>query len=392
MNNNINVLMITGVYLPEINGAVLQCNKIIELLNSKINFTVLTGTNDKKIKINDRINDVNIKRIYINKLNFVVYILCILKYIYFLLILLKHNHIIHIHGYSKKNAVVIILSKILNKKIIIKMTSYGYDDPLSIKKHSLLFWKIFQLCDHFIGISPLFYDSYKTAKLSLNKYSHIANGVDITKFKNYSDDEKDKLRLKYKFKSIDKIILFIGHFSIEKQPLLLYEAWKRLSKKNFNTKLILIGRTHNFFEVDSNIYYYIKKNSANLEIANDITFVEQTNEICEYLNLADIFVLPSKREGLPNVLLEAMACSVPCIVSRLPTIADWLIKDQINGFLFNIDDVNELQNKIEYCLNNSNRIKSIGVTARNLIHSDFNIIENSKLHYYLYRKIMSTIN
>ena len=59
--------------------------------------------------------------------------------------ILKKIDVVHIHGYSKRNAIAILISRVLQKKIVLKMTSYGHDDPNSIKSGTSVLWKIFKL-------------------------------------------------------------------------------------------------------------------------------------------------------------------------------------------------------------------------------------------------------
>ena len=62
-------------------------------------------------------------------------------------------------------------------------------------------------------------------------------------------------------------------------------------------------------------------------------FRAATHEIENYYRAADLVVMPSLREGLPNVLLEAMACGLPVVASRLPGSTDMVITDGVNGRL-----------------------------------------------------------
>ena len=61
----LSVLMVTGVYYPEVNGAVLQCKRIISLLKVKVNFIVLTTSRHKNLIDNDVVDGVNVFRSYI---------------------------------------------------------------------------------------------------------------------------------------------------------------------------------------------------------------------------------------------------------------------------------------------------------------------------------------
>ena len=63
----LNVLMITGVYLPEINGAVLQCSQLINNLGKAVNYSVLTGTNDESTYGCVDVDSVSVTRVFMPK-------------------------------------------------------------------------------------------------------------------------------------------------------------------------------------------------------------------------------------------------------------------------------------------------------------------------------------
>jgi glycosyltransferase involved in cell wall biosynthesis len=268
------------------------------------------------------------------------------------------------------------------------MTSYGVDDPVSIKKNSLISWYVFKFCHAYIGISPAFSLSYIKARLLKYKYNFIPNGVDLDRYFKIMPDDRNALRLKYDFSAQDSIIIFVGHFSPEKRPMLLYWAWVKLLEKNRCAKLIFIGRTRGHFEVDERIVEAIKLDALQRGILQLIHFVEETLHVDEYMKIADVFVLPSIREGLPNALLEAMSCALPCIVSDLPGVTDWLIEDGKNGVLFNSDDPDILTEKIMSCAVGSKLNLTMGLAARQIMESEFSCTTTSQRVLDLYRKVM----
>ena len=159
-------------------------------------------------------------------------------------------------------------------------------------------------------------------------------------------------------------------------------------EKDIFTKLILIGPTKNHFEVDSEIVERIKQDAAEREILPFIRFVERTLHVDEYMKLADIFVLPSMREGLPNSLLEAMACGIPCVVTNLPGVTDWLVNDGRTGLLFQSDDPNDLSEKIIPYVTNQTASKQIGRAARHFMEDSFSSVSTSLQVLDLYRRIV----
>lgn len=385
---NLNVLMITGVYLPEINGAVRQCSQLIDNLRESVNFSVLTCTKNESSSGQIDVDGISVTKVFIPNRRKFKYIIGILKYYICLINILRNIDLVHIHGFSNRNAISIVISLLLKKRVVIKMTSYGLDDPLSIKKSSLISWCIFNSCHAYIGISPAFSLSYIKASPFKYKYNFIPNGVDLDRYFKIMQDDRNALRLKYEFSAQDSIIIFVGHFSQEKRPMLLYLAWVKLLEKNKCAKLIFIGRTRSHFEVDERIVESIKLDALQRGILQLIHFVEETLHVDEYMKIADVFVLPSIREGLPNALLEAMSCALPCIVRDLPGVTDWLIDDGKNGVLFNSDDPAILTEKIMSCIVGSNLHLPMGLAARQIMESEFSCTTTSQKVFDLYIKVM----
>ena len=93
------------------------------------------------------------------------------------------------------------------------------------------------------------------------------------------------------------------------------------------------------------------------------------------------------REGLPNTLLEAMACGVTVISSQLPDITDWVIDDGIDGFLYSPGNIDELNMLLKKILADENLRKKIGFNARQTIISRFDILFTAKKISSLYKKL-----
>ncbi|CAN1524915.1 RfaG Glycosyltransferase [Methylophilaceae bacterium] len=382
----IKVLMVTGVYFPEKNGAVLQCMQLICSLKKLASFSVLTGSNKNADRSNDYIDGVLVTRVLLPSQRKITYFIGLVNFLFCLISSVKKSDVVHIHGFSKRNAFVVAISLILKKGVILKMTSFGQDDPLSIKNSFFLWWFFFKRCRAYIGICPAFLLAYKESGLPFKKYNFIPNCVDINKFSPVSKVEKNKLKTKQGYLLTDQIILFIGHFSHEKRPMLAYETWLSLRKSNNNIKIILIGHTKEGFEVDYRVAENIKRDALGRGIFSSINFVEETQHIDEFMKIADVFVLPSTREGLPNVLLEAMASALPCIVSNLPGVTDWLIDDGVTGVLVDSNSPDDWACKIRPFLRNSTVSCLIGLKARDFVKTNFSLASVSSSVMSLYRK------
>jgi glycosyltransferase involved in cell wall biosynthesis len=161
-------------------------------------------------------------------------------------------------------------------------------------------------------------------------------------------------------------VLFVGHLSTEKRLDVLYEAWRDLLEEGYHSRLIVIGRTSGF-EVNPALISSILEDGRKRRVLEKLTLIESTNSVAEYMKAADIFAHPSIREGMPNVVLEAMACSLPCITTEIPGVTDFIINNGTTGFLIKQDDSIGFKNKLRTLLIDQGFGDQIGKNARDFI-------------------------
>jgi glycosyltransferase involved in cell wall biosynthesis len=213
----------------------------------------------------------------------------------------------------------------------------------------------------------------------------IPNGVDTDRFHPVTTGEKATLRDQLGLPKGMKLILFVGHFSREKYPDILLKAWKQsVAETLSDTGLIFVGSTYPYhYEVDAELVRDIR-HLAEPYIDERIFFIEMTHEIEKVYQAADIFVLPSLREGMPNALLEAMACSLPVIVSKLEGVTDWVVMDGKNGLLVESGIRNDLGKAIKEILNDDVLSESLGREARRTVVNRFSMQIVAKRYDQLY--------
>jgi glycosyltransferase involved in cell wall biosynthesis len=149
---------------------------------------------------------------------------------------------------------------------------------------------------------------------------------------------KSILKAKWKLNSSDKVILTVCRLDKNKGVDVLLRALKLLDSNHF--KLIIVG--------DGVEKPALKALSSSLGLVDKVSFmgVRSKTELLELYNLADVFALASYSEGLPRVLLEAMACQCIPITTDVGSVGD-VVANNRNGFLTNAGCVDELKDKIE---------------------------------------------
>ena len=99
-----------------------------------------------------------------------------------------------------------------------------------------------------------------------------------------------------------------------------------------------------------------------IALGRDIPYIDNEEDMVQLYNSVDAFVLPSLSENLPNTIMEAMACGVPCVAFDVGGIPE-MIDHKENGFLARFQNVEDLANGIRYVLNPDNH-ERLGKAAR----------------------------
>lgn len=208
-------------------------------------------------------------------------------------------------------------------------------------------------------------------KVSPVKILVIPNGVDLTKIPSSLKKEERNRLLKEILPTTNhclstKIIGFVGFLSKQKGVEYLLKAFSFLKKElKKRTFLVIIG--------DGPIKNNLEKFSRKLNIENRVYFLGHKKEAINYMPLFDVFCLPSLWEGLPNVLLEAMACQVPVIGTRVGGVPE-IIENRKNGFLVEPKNPKMLAEKISYVLSlTKEKRKEIGKEGRERIRNKFSL-------------------
>ena len=121
-------------------------------------------------------------------------------------------------------------------------------------------------------------------------------------------------------------------------------------------------------------------------IDNNVEFFGFKENRLDFLKGFDVFVLPSRLEGIPRCLMEAMAAGVVVVATDIPGCTD-LVKHEHNGLLFKPDDVESLLANIEkYFVNNFHH--KIGQNGRDFVVENYSAAKMAKKYEKLYEKLM----
>lgn len=249
------------------------------------------------------------------------------------------------------------------------------------KKHHLINKFLSYSTDKIICVSRSVYEySKEHDKINDNKYNIILNGIDENQF---IEDPgiKDYYKKEFNVSGNDFIIGNIGTLSIRKGHIYLVKAFKLLTDKFPNVKLLIFGSSRGHEQdVKNEVYNYVKEN--NLE--QKIIFMDSRSDIRKIYNIFDIFVMSSVSEGLSLAAIEAMLMERLCVFSDIGPFRE-LITDNVNGLLFKSKDHESLFYVLYNAVNNYKNYSDFGNKARMEIISKYSYRNMIKQYYTMYK-------
>lgn len=298
--------------------------------------------------------------------------------------LLKHRHeydLIHVHDMFSLLVAAILVRFVTRKPLVVKVPARGNivrqpskTTPISLYSrilHNLILprpiWLWLLRCvDVFIAISDEIATELKDAGFA-DKVTRITNAVDTSRFCPASQSERYALRRQLGLPTDAAVIVSHGRIVEGKRIDVLIRAISELHKHISNIVVILPGP---FYPKGTPLEHQLKTLVESLGLEGTIRFPGPTTAPEDYLRAADIFVLTSESEGLPNSLLEAMAVGIPVCASNIGGISN-LIYSGHNGLLFPVENSTELAACLNELLINTDRVTSITENAHRFIHEKF---------------------
>lgn len=255
--------------------------------------------------------------------------------------------IVHVH--TPIAAIYGRLLKLNFPSLRIIYTAHGYH---FLKGGSKLGWILYypiekimaKFTDVTININK---EDYEITKEKLKpKKCYLLNGVglDLDKYKKLSSKEIQEKRKEFGLKDKDFVVLMVAEINKNKNHIQLINAMDILKDKYPNIKVLCIG--------DGTLKESLEKQIILRNLQNNIFMLGYRLDVNKLINISDIGILLSRREGLPRNIMEFMACGRKVIATDIRGCRD-LICDETIGTLVNVDDYESTAKAIEkyYILN-----------------------------------------
>jgi glycosyltransferase involved in cell wall biosynthesis len=173
-----------------------------------------------------------------------------------------------------------------------------------------------------------------TEKIKPEKVQVIYNGFDFDQLKNITPLD---LYNEFGIPKGNRVICSVGNLSSPKNIPMFIDTGERILSTSDNISFLYVGDGP-----DLGRYKVLIQRKG---ISKKVFFVGPQDDILSILDACHLFILTSKQEGMPNVLIEAMAASVPVVSTKIDGVTE-VITDGHNGFLVKSGDVNAMADKI----------------------------------------------
>ena len=206
--------------------------------------------------------------------------------------------------------------------------------------------------------------------------------VDLERFRPVKD--KQSIRRSLGLPEDKQLVLYVGYLWKRKGLRELFQAFESVLAAQPNTKLLVCGA--------GDEEKAIKEAAANSKAEQSVQFIGSVDpdEIHKYMQAADVFTLPSYAEGMPNAVMEAMACGLPVVTTSVGGLPAALAGND-GAILVPPRDVASLAKALTSLLSDAEKQSRMGIAARELAERDFGV-QRSAQRILEYLAIVADIN
>ena len=209
--------------------------------------------------------------------------------------------------------------------------------------------------------------------------SVIRNGVDTTVFR---IRPKQRMRKKLNLPQKKSLVLFVGWLVERKGVQYLLDAIPEVVQRHKEVAFLIIG--------EGNLYDILAQKAEKNNVRQCVHFLGKKSQaqVAEYMAAADIFVLPSLYEGMPNVVMEAFASGLPVVATDVCGTAE-LVQHKVNGLLVRSEKSHELAQSILTLLKDKQlAVKYSKAALQTITKQHLTWEKSAELHKKLYKRII----
>jgi glycosyltransferase involved in cell wall biosynthesis len=278
--------------------------------------------------------------------------------------------VLHTHGY-KTDIMGLLAVQGTGCRIVSTPHGWTKKPDLKLRLYEIVDRIVFPFFDAVVPLSEDLYENLKSIPGLKRRLCLIRNGVDIDEVSSVAESDREVENWRA---AGDFVIGFVGRLTEGKAVDVLLRAIARLPSHRLRLAIVGEGECRNKLETLSD----------QLGIGHRVAFFGFRQDRIRLMRGFDIFALPSRSEGIPRSVMEAMAAETPVLVSNCEGCLA-LVTDSVTGSVFKVDDVEHLAHKIELLKENTELRQRLARNARQVIKNRFSASRMSREYENLYR-------
>jgi glycosyltransferase involved in cell wall biosynthesis len=292
-----------------------------------------------------------------------LYLLCLAC---FLLWNLRRVKIVHVHLTREQLVVACACARVWGRPIYAKPARGGKGGDVGYLVDRWLGRQfVIQRPVTWQAISDEIVNELLAAGVAEARIVRIPNGVKLRNPRSLSASERLQLRARLDLPADAVIVLFVGRFVRQKGRDVLLEAWAGVDRSE--ASLVCVG-----YRTSDGPESATQTRSYSPAVVSNVIARPWTEAVDDYYAASDVFVLPSRGEGMSNALLEAMAFGLPVVATRVGAAAS-MIEDRVSGWLVSPEDPVQLREALRaLCLDAALR-RSLGGRASLTISNTYSV-------------------
>lgn len=286
-------------------------------------------------------------------------------------------HIVHTHNFGP--LIYACMAKFLSPGFILFHGEHGMIKKEDSGRFKILLRRFcYKHCDLAHTVSDGLRNYFVQKGFPAEKIISIKNGVDTARF-----TPGDKLEARREIGNLesDAIVLgIVGRFDSGKRHLDLIEAFTQLAPEHPELFLLMVGDGGTDCQ---RVTESVLKNPYK----ERIIMAGYQKNIVPYYRAMDLLVIPSLKEGFPNVLLESMACGVPALAHPTPGTVE-TIDSGIDGIVTNLEKIEYIRSAIKLAIKDVKKLQTMGEKARGKIVKNFSLDSMAQGYANVYKMLL----
>ncbi|WP_047980060.1 N-acetyl-alpha-D-glucosaminyl L-malate synthase BshA [Ornithinibacillus contaminans] len=288
--------------------------------------------------------------------------------------------ILHVH-YAMPHAICAILARdMAQRDVKIVTTLHGTD--ITVLGIDNTFKRMIKYgIENSDAVTAVSHDLVKQTKARIDVKKDIEVIYNFVNEQEYHKKDLESIKAQYGISEDEKVIIHISNFRKVKRLDDIVHSFKRIND-NVQAKLLLVG--------DGPEYSTTFQLVQNLGLQDDVLFLGKQKNISDLLSISDLNLLMSEKESFGLVLLEAMACEVPCIGTNVGGIPEVLKHDE-TGYIVELGDIAAASSYAIELLQNDTLLHTFSKNAVNHVRNNFHSSLIVKQYLDLYDKVLTTM-